>query len=58
MKHSTLGGWLLGLSIGVIILLVLAVSDSDSFTALLGVVMILQIIFAIIGGLRLMKQGQ
>lgn len=57
MKNATVGGWLMGLTIAVLVLLVLSIGSDYSgiWSAPLGLAMIAQIVFAIIGANRLNK---
>lgn len=56
MDNKSLGGWLLGLSIaeGALLLMVAGSSGTD-FTSLLGLALVAQFVFAIMGARRLMK---
>lgn len=57
MENKTLGGWLLGLTIAEGVLAMLMVSDSNGtdYASLTGIVVIVQIVFAIIAARRLQK---
>ena len=56
MKNSTLGGWLLGLTVVIIVLILLSLTDkSGSFNSLLGFFQIVQIFFAIMAAYRLLN---
>lgn len=54
MQNKTIGLWLVGSTIASIFIAVLN-SDGGDYDTLLGVVALVMIVFAIIGGLRLQK---
>lgn len=57
MDAKVLGGWLMGLTIaeGALLILCMSASSPDDFYGLLGLTMIAQAVFAILGARRLMK---
>ncbi len=57
MKNNVVAGWLFGLTLGVISLLVVTVSNSydSNWSTLLGLTMIAQLVFAVIAANRLSK---
>lgn len=56
MENKTLGGWLMGFSIAEGVCLLIAMgSDPESWYGILGMAMVAQFVFAIIGARRLMK---